>query len=270
MYRVGTSGWRYAGWRGDFYPSGLPQRAELAYAAERLSSLEINGSFYSLQRPSSYQRWHDETPDDFCFAVKGGRFVTHMRRLRDVESALGNFFASGVLALGPKLGPFLWQLPARMSYDAELIDGFLSLLPRTTAEVAALGARHDEKIRTDRIDLEVRDEQPCVHALEVRHDSFADPGFARLLDRHGVACVLADNAGVWPSFDLDTAAFSYLRLHGGTELYTSGYGPAALDAWAERCRERAQGGRDVYVYFDNDARGHAPRDACALRRRLSP
>ena len=268
MYRIGTSGWRYAGWRGDFYPTGLPQRAELAYAAEYLSSLEINGSFYSLQRPSSYQLWHDETPEDFCFAVKGGRFITHMRRLHNVESALANFFASGVLALGAKLGPFLWQLPARVPYDVGVLDAFLAMLPRTSVEIAALGQRHDDRLGPGRIDVEVRHDQPCRHALEVRHESFALPGFADLLARHGVACVLADNAGVWPSLDLDTADFSYLRLHGDAELYTSGYGPAALDAWAQRCRERARGGRDVYVYFDNDARGHAPRDALELRRRL--
>ncbi len=113
--RVGISGWRYAGWRGDFYPAGLPQRRELEYAAAWLTSIEINGSFYSLQRPDSYRRWRAETPDGFVFAVKGGRFITHLKRLQDVETPLANFFASGVLALGPSLGPVLWQLPERGS-----------------------------------------------------------------------------------------------------------------------------------------------------------
>lgn len=273
MFRIGTSGWRYAGWRGDFYPVGLRQRDELDYAASRFTGLEINGSFYSLQRPTSYARWHAETPDGFCFAVKGGRFITHMRRLRDVESALGNFFGSGVLALGAKLGPVLWQLPASFGFDAGTIEGFLRLLPRTHAQVAAVAAGHDAKLKPDRRDLEVRPglaDRPVQHALEVRHPSFADPAFADLLARSGVACVLADNAGRWPTLDRDTADFSYLRLHGDTELYTSGYSPQALDEWAAICRDRSAGGRDVHVYFDNDAAGHAPHDAAALLDRLAP
>src|SRR4051812_28239238 len=132
--RVGISGWTYAGWRGDFYPRGLPHRRELAYAAERLDTVEINGSFYSLQRPTSYQSWREQTPDDFVFAVKVGWFVTHMKRLRDVEQPLANFFGSGVLALGPKLGPVLWQLPERFEYDADLLASFFRLLPRTVRE----------------------------------------------------------------------------------------------------------------------------------------
>ena len=270
MYRVGISGWRYPSWRGDFYPVGLPQRSELAYVAERLSSVEINGSFYSLQRPTSYRRWYDETPPGFVFAVKGGRFITHMLRLRSIETAMANFFASGVLALGDKLGPFLWQLPASLPFERDRIEGLLALLPRTSTELAALGARHDDKLRPDRVDLEVRQERECRHAVEVRHPSYADPAFAELLRAHDVACVLADNAGIWPEFDLDTAAgFSYLRLHGDTELYASGYDRRSLRQWADRCGERAAGGRDVHVYFDNDAHGRAPHDAVALRRLLA-
>ena len=142
--RVGISGWRYAGWRGDFYPKGLAQRRELEYASQRLTSIEINGSFYSLQRPSSYASWRDETPDGFVFAVKGGRYVTHLKRLVDVETPLANFFASGVLALGPKLGPVLWQLPENLRFDADVLDAFFALLPRTTGEAATLSERHDD------------------------------------------------------------------------------------------------------------------------------
>ena len=136
MTRVGISGWRYAPWRGDFYPADLPQRRELEYAASQLTSIEINGSFYSLQRPSSYAKWRSEVPDDFVFAVKGGRFITHMKRLRDIEAPLANFFASGVLALDQTLGPILWQLPANFPYDEQVLADFFALLPRTTTEAA--------------------------------------------------------------------------------------------------------------------------------------
>ena len=268
--RVGISGWTYAGWRGDFYPRGLPQRGELAYAAERLDSVEINGSFYSLQRPTSYESWREQTPDDFVFAVKGGRFVTHMKRLRDVEQPLANFFGSGVLALGPKLGPVLWQLPERLEYDAELLASFFRLLPRTVREVAALARKHDAKLKPDRaLTTAPRGlgDRPVRHALEFRSRSFCtDEAFA-LLREHDVACVVADTAGRWPMAEAVTSDLVYVRLHGDTELYASGYSDEALDRWADKCRawsERA----DVVVYFDNDAKGFAPHDAVRLRERL--
>jgi uncharacterized protein YecE (DUF72 family) len=147
--RVGISGWTYPGWRGDFYPAGLPHRAELGYAAERLTSIEINGSFYSLQRPSSYARWREESPEGFVFAVKGGRFITHMKRLRDVDAPLANFYASGVLALRDRTGPFLWQLPPTLGFDADLLDDFLGRLPRTSDEAATLAQRHDGRLEGD-------------------------------------------------------------------------------------------------------------------------
>ena len=283
--RVGTSGWVYPPWRGVFYPKGLPHRAELAHLAGLLNSVEINGSFYSLQRPSSYQTWAAQTPDDFVFAVKGSRFVTHMKRLRDVEVALPTFFASGLLALGPKLGPLLWQLPPTMAFDAELLDEFLGGLPRGTGAAAELAARHDERL-AGRAHTTTDADRPLRHALEVRHPSFAHPELVALLRAHGVALVVADSAGTWPFLDDVTADFVYVRLHGDAELYTSGYTDRALDGWAERVRawrdgrcpvtehtiagagpERA-GGRDVHVYFDNDAKVHAPRDAIGLSRRL--
>ena len=266
--RIGISGWTYAGWRGDFYPRGLVQRKELAYAAERLSSIEINGSFYSLQRPTSYASWREQTPDDFVFAVKGGRFITHLKKLAGVETALANFFASGVLALGPKLGPFLWQLPPTLSYDPGRLRDFFALLPRTTTEAAALAAQHDAKVPDDRALTTTDASHPLRHALEVRHESFRTDATYDLLREHDVALVVADTAGRWPLIQQVTSDFMYLRLHGDKELYASGYSSQALDHWASRCLEWAGTGLDVYVYFDNDIKGFAPHDARALMGRV--
>lgn len=266
--RVGISGWTYPSWRGDFYPRGLPHRLELAYAAERLTSVEINGSFYSLQRPISYLRWREQTPAGFEFAVKGGRFITHLRRLAGVETALANFFASGVLALGDKLGPILWQLPARMRFDAGLLADFFDLLPRWTTEAAALAARHDEKVPADRALVTTALRRRLRHALEARHESFVGREAAELLREHDIGTVLADSAGHWPVIDDDTSDFRYVRLHGDAELYASGYSGEALDRWTRRCLGWREEGRDVFVYFDNDARGHAPHDAVELLRRV--
>ncbi len=267
--RIGISGWRYAGWRGSFYPPGLAQRRELAYAGERFSSIEINGSFYSLQRPSSYATWRAETPDDFLFAVKGGRFITHMKKLAGVETALANFFASGLLALGPKMGPLLWQLPPMLRFDAERLAAFFALLPRTTTTAASLAAQHDEKVPVDRALTTTEGERPLRHALEVRHDSFVTPQAVEILRKHDVALVVADTAGKWPLAEEFTSDFMYVRLHGSDELYVSGYTDEALDRWAERIRGWLGRGLDTYVYFDNDAKVHAPYDAMSLIQRLS-
>ncbi len=267
--RVGVSGWRYPSWRGDFFPEGLRQRDELAYLAERMSSAEINGSFYSLQRPTSYQRWREVTPPGFLFAVKGGRFITHLKRLRAVEQPLANFFASGVLTLNEKLGPVLWQLPATARFDADLLEAFLTLLPRTTTQAAALATRHDAKVTADAAVTTTDRRRGLRHALEVRHESFRDPQAFRILRRHQVALVLADSAGRWPVIEERTSNLTYVRLHGHTKLYASGYSPASLDRWAERCLTWAASGQDVHVYFDNDARGRAPHDALALQSRVN-
>jgi uncharacterized protein YecE (DUF72 family) len=279
--RIGISGWRYPPWRGLFYPVGLPQRRELEYASRQLPTIEINGSFYSLQRPEYYAEWHRETPDGFVFAVKGGRFITHMLKLSGVEGALANFFASGVANLKDKLGPFLWQLPPMLRYQPERIDRFLALLPRDTDEAAALAARHDAKVE-GRTALDFGRCRPLRHAIEVRHESFRDPTFIASLRRHRVALVVADTAGKWPCFEDVTADFVYVRLHGDTELYVSGYGKRALERWRDRItcwragREpadavrasaiapRPRAARDVYCYFDNDAKVRAPVDAQRL------
>ncbi len=266
--RIGISGWTYPGWRGDFYPKGLPQRSELGYAASRLSSIEINGSFYSLQRPSSYAKWRDETPADFVFAVKGGRFITHMKRLSGVEAPLANFFASGVLALGTKLGPLLWQLPENLTFDAELVEGFLAQLPRSSTEAGRLAERHDGRLTGDRVHTAAEVERPLRHAMEVRSTSFVDERYFALLRKYDVASVVADTAGRWPFIDERTTDFEYVRLHGDAELYASGYSGSALDKWADRCRTWLDDGRDVFVYFDNDSKGYAPHDAQELISRL--
>jgi uncharacterized protein YecE (DUF72 family) len=232
-----------------------------------MSTVEINGSFYSLQRPTSYQSWYRETPDDFVFAVKGGRFITHMKRLADVATPLANFFASGVLALGTKLGPVLWQLPPSLGYDAERLAGFFAQLPRSTAEAAWLARRHDERMK-GRAWFDVTEDRPLRHALEVRHRSFLDPGFVALLREHSVALVVADTAGRWPLIRAVTADIVYVRLHGDVELYTSGYTDEALDAWAASIRVWTDAGHDVYVYFDNDVKVRSPVDAMSLADRL--
>jgi uncharacterized protein YecE (DUF72 family) len=265
--RIGISGWRYPPWRGVFYPDGLPQAQELAFASRRVRSVEINGSFYSLQRPSSYRHWRAETPDDFVFAVKGGRFLTHHKKLRDCAGPLANFLASGVLALEEKLGPILWQLPPQLPFDAERLETFFALLPRSTAAAAEIARGHDQRLRHG-AHLEVERDRPLRHALEVRHESFDDPAFVRLLRRADVAVCVADTAGKWPLLDAVTSSFVYVRLHGDKRLYVSGYGRAALDDWATRIRAWSAGGRDVFVYFDNDVKVRAPFDAMNLAARL--
>lgn len=265
---IGVSGWRYARWRGDFYPRGLAQRRELEYVAQRMTSVELNGSFYSLQRPSSYRAWAEQTPEDFVLAVKGSRYITHLKRLVDVEQPLANFLASGVLALGHRLGPLLWQLPERVTYDRDTVEAFLRRLPRTTTEAAELARRHDDRVKPDRSHTETDADRPLRHALEFRSPSFDVPGLYAQLRDHGVACVVADTAGRWPRVDRDTEGFRYVRLHGETELYTSGYTDESLDRWAERIRSWTSAGQDVHCYFDNDAAGHAPYDAERLLARV--
>ena len=231
--RIGISGWRYAPWRGVFYPPGWPQRNELAYAARMLPTIEINGSFYSLQRPESFAEWHDATPDDFVFAVKGSRYMTHMLRLKDVRTPLANFFASGLLGLRGKLGPLLWQFPPQMAFDADRFAAFFELLPRDTEAARALARQHDARL-TGRAAMAIDRRRRLRHAVEIRHPSFADPAFIALLRRHRIALVVADTAGRWPLLEDLTADFVYLRLHGDHELYATGYGDAALDRWSER------------------------------------
>nr|WP_236797070.1 DUF72 domain-containing protein [Amycolatopsis sp. GM8] len=263
--RIGTSGWRYPPWRGTFYPRGLAQRRELEYLSRRMNTAEINGSFYSLQRPERYRAWCAETPDDFVFAVKGGRFITHMKRLSDVKVPLANFFASGVLALGPKLGPILWQLPPALAFDAARFADFFALLPRSTREAAELAKEHDDKLKAE-AHTDPGGDRPLRHAVEVRHPSFRCAEYVNLLRDNGIASVVADSAGTWITLEEVTADFLYVRLHGDEVLYASGYSERSLRRWATRIRAWQGNRRDAYVYFDNDAEAHAPADAIALAR----
>lgn len=282
--RVGISGWTYPPWRGVFFPKGLSQKKELEYAASIFQTIEINGTFYSLQRPSSYQSWADRTPQDFMFSVKGPRYITHMLRLRNVEAPLANFFASGILKLGAKLGPILWQLPPSFKYSRELIESFLALLPRDTHEAIELGKKHDDMVE-GRSFLETDQNRPLRHAMEIRHPSFVVPEFIALLRKYKVALVCADTVE-WPRLMDVTSDFVYCRLHGSEVLYSSGYSNAAIEEWAGRVAAWATDGessdgdfastkraairakRDVFVYFDNDAKVRAPRDAKRLQARM--
>lgn len=278
--RIGVSGWNYDGWRGDFYPDDLPRREELRYAGERFDTLEVNGTFYRLASAEQCARWRDAVPADVVLAVKGSRFITHNKKLADAGTALANFLASGILALDAKLGPILWQLPEQLHFDAERVEGFLAALPHDTETAAELARGHDERV-----------EEPAYgdgrnhrlrHVLEVRHPSYLCEELAAIARRHGVALAFS-HAREWPYTEEVTAGFVYVRLHGPGEVYASSYGEEELRSWARRLHQwRAaeqpadartitdrtppeRQGRDVYVYFDNDAGGHAPRNATRLR-----
>lgn len=283
--RIGISGWRYRGWRGVFYPPKLAHRKELQFAAETFSSVEINGTFYSLQRPSSFERWRDETPNNFEFAVKGPRYITHFLKLKNVQAPLANFLASGVLLLGEKLGPFLWQFPPNFRFDPVRLGEFLARLPRDVAAAQRMARRHEKWLRGEKVAFETGPlHHRLRHAVEIRHESFVVPEFVELLRKHDVALVCADTVE-WPRLTDVTSDFAYCRLHGSEELYASGYDGKALDHWAAWIRIWARGDqpaenrilsqavrrkpRDVYVYFDNDAKVRAPFDALALMKRLA-
>jgi uncharacterized protein YecE (DUF72 family) len=281
--RIGISGWTYAPWRGVFYPKGLPQKRELEYAAQQFRSIEINATFYGMQRPDAFASWTVQTPDDFVFAVKGPRFITHMKRLLAAETPLANFIASGLLRLERKLGPILWQFPPNFAFDPERIEAFLRLLPHDTRAAARLGRRHDNRLKAPAW-LNVDAERPMRHAFEIRHESFRSREFIDLLRHYDVALVCADTVD-WPRLMDVTSDFVYCRLHGSEELYASGYDDAVLDEWARRVAAWARGRepddteriganaskrrRDVYLYFDNDKKVRAPDDARRLIERVT-
>jgi uncharacterized protein YecE (DUF72 family) len=259
---IGISGWRYAPWRGKFYPPGLAQARELDYASRQLPTIEINGSFYSLQRPESYAAWYAATPPGFLFAVKGNRFITHMLKLKDIDGPLANVLASGVFALREKLGPFLWQFPEMVRFDPERFEHFLSILPQDTDAGLALARQYQSRME-GKVFVETIEQRPMRHAVEIRHESFRDARFIALLRKYNVALVVADTAGKWPYMDDVTADFVYIRLHGDKELYASGYDDEATARWAARIQAWSANG-DVYCYFDNDIKVHAPYDAQRL------
>jgi uncharacterized protein YecE (DUF72 family) len=286
--RVGISGWTYPGWRGTFYPPSLLQRAEMDYAASRFPSVEVNGSFYSLQRAASFRSWYERCADDFVFAIKGSRFITHMKQLNDPEQPLANFFAQGLLELGPKLGPILWQFSPRFRWNPEKLEPFLAMLPRTHADAAALAAGHDHRVKDPSTTAHPPDRR-IRYAVEIRHESFLVSEFVALLREHDAALVVSGTAGEYPLIEEPTTDFMYLRLHGAEAMYAGSYSDLELDRWADRIRHWARGGqpddaatitatrpnrlpgtqgRDVFVYFDNDQKTKAPFDARRLMERL--
>jgi uncharacterized protein YecE (DUF72 family) len=259
--RIGLSGWAYKHWRGDFYPPELRQADELSYAAARFPTLEINRTFYSLVEPRNMSDWRDRVPRDFRFAVKGSRFITHNKKLSDIEKPMARFLASGLVELEEKLGPILWQLAPNLRFNRDRVEQFMAALPRK------LGNR---RLR---------------HVIEPRHESFFAPDLARMARDHNVAIALSHSSG-WPFTEELTAGFVYIRLHGPRALYSSAYSQRELEGWAHRIKVWAAGNepndarrltdleppprkrRDVYVYFDNDSGGHAPRQAMNLIRLL--
>lgn len=283
---IGISGWRYTPWRGDFYPKGLTHKRELQFASRAVNSIEINGSFYALQRPERYAQWYAETPAGFVFSVKAPRFITHIKRLRDIHKPLANFFASGVLELKEKLGPILWQFPPNFKFDPQLFESFLEQLPHDTEQAAALARQHEPRLN-GHASMKAYGKKPLRHAVEIRHESFVDPAFVRLLKRYNTALVIADTAGKWPYREDLTSDFVYLRLHGAEELYASGYTPQALKRWGDRIeawyhgqqpadsqliaprqKPKTRRAREIFCYFDNDIKVRAPFDARRLLERL--
>ena len=285
MIYIGISGWRYAPWRGTFYPKGWPQRRELEFASRVLSSIELNGSFYGLQTPASYSRWYAETPPGFIFSIKGSRTITHEHRLQNVNEPLADFFASGLFSLKEKLGPILWQLPPSLPYDHKTLESFLKLLPRNHTESLDL-SRRTRALKTDEGQAGMEINYSLRHCLEVRHPSFLQESFVDLLRKHRVGLVIADTAGKWPYFEDLTADFVYIRLHGDGKLYSSGYTEVALGHWATRIRAWSEGrtpvdshsistqppppaaSRNVYCYFNNSVKVKSPFNARQLIKKL--
>lgn len=286
VIRTGISGWRYAGWRGAFYPPQLTQARELAFTSRALQTIEINGSHYALQTPASYQAWYEATPQEFMFSVKAPRYVTHILRLRGDKcaTAIANFFASGLFNLREKLGPILWQFPPSFRFDAELFEAFLRSLPSDTASAAAIARKHDTHVRHTCLNIDRN--RPMRHAIEIRHPSFCDETFVHMLRKYRAALVFSDSTARWPYAEDVTADFIYMRLHGSETLYGGAYADAALDRWAQRIKTWSSGSeprdaqriaakspkskttRDVFCYLDNDKKVQAPFDAARLISRL--
>jgi uncharacterized protein YecE (DUF72 family) len=241
--RIGIGGWTYAPWRGVFYPEKLPQAKELEYASRQLTAIEINATFYGRQKPKSWETWKKTVPDGFQFAIKGSRFCVMRSKLCEGAEGIGNFFAQGFAALGPKLGPILWQFAARRKFDADDIAGFIDLLP--------------EKL--DGIELR--------HAIEPRHESFRDDKFFQLCRDRNIAIVFEDSDD-YPLIEADTANFAYARLQRMNEDVPTGYDQAALDGFAARARQWREDGRDAYIFMINGAKVRAPAAALALQERL--
>lgn len=278
------SGWTYPEWRGGFYPKGLVQKKELHFASRQLNSIEINGTFYSLQKPESFTRWHDDTPENFVFAIKGPQYITHIKRLKEVDDALANFFASGLLCLKQKMGPILWQFPPNVMLKDDRFEKFLKILPYDAKSAARLAKKHTDKVK-GRSFTKVEGNYPVRHAFEFRHASFMDAGFIEMLREYGVAVVMGHAGGERPYIEDVTADFIYARMHGLEPGYKKGYPKEKIDWWAKRVEKWHEGSqpkdaqtvtstkikkvpRDAFIYFDTEAKDYAPLDAIHLSQRL--
>jgi len=240
--RIGIGGWTFEPWRGVFYPDDLTQKRELEYASRKLTSIEINGTYYSSFKPASWAKWRTETPDGFVFAMKASRFCTNRRVLAEAAESVGRFVGQGLVELRDRLGPINWQFMGTKKFDAEDIEAFLKLLPR---EVGGL---------------------PLRHALEVRHPSFKDERFYDLCRKYNAAIVYAHDED-FPEIDEPTADFTYARLMGTQEKVKTGYKPAELDQWAKKAKAWAKRG-DAFVYIISGAKVRNPAAAQALIERI--
>jgi len=283
---IGMSGWTFPGWRGGFYPKGLVQKKELEYASRQVNSIEINGTFYSLQKPESFQKWHDETPEDFVFSVKAPQYITHIKRLKDVEEPLANFLASGLLCLGEKMGPVLWQFPPNVMLKDDRFEKFLKILPFDSRAAARLAKGHSSKVAGRNFTRALGD-FPMRHAFEFRNDSFVNEAFIEMLREYNVAVVFAHSGMTSPYMEDLTADFIYARMHGQEAKFKKGYTPESME-WLKKRVELWTAGtqpadahcvleakpkkiqRDAYIYFDNEAKETAPLNAVHLSQRLKP
>lgn len=263
--RTGTAGWVYAPWRDTFFPPGLVQKNELAYASSRLGSIEINATFRANQKPASFAKWAASSRDGFVFSIKGPQLITHIKRLRNCEQELANFFASGPLALGSTLGPFCWQLPPSLHFETAVLESFLKLLPRHTHDYVAIAGKADGRLKSEPY-LITDGVGPIRHAIEVRHPSFDTPELRALLGAYNVALVIPDTLEQ-PGRHL-TADFAYCRLQGPATPGATGYAPADITAWADQIGAWTSTGRDVFAYFVHEDKLHAPANAIALRQAL--
>ena len=282
--RIGMSGWTFEGWRGDFYPKGLPQKKELEFASRKVNSIEVNGTFYALQKPPTFRRWYEETPEDFCFSIKAPQYITHVKRLKDVDEAVANFFASGLFCLKEKLGPILWQFPPNVTLKDDRFERFLELLPYDSKSAIGISKKHSSKM-DGRSELSLAGDRPIRHAFEFRHPSFQNPEFIELLRKYGVAIVFAHSGLKSPYMEDITADFIYARMHGQELQYKNGYPRDVLSWWADRVALWTKGKepkdalcvseekpkaikRDAFVYFDTEEKAYAPSDALKLAQRL--
>lgn len=267
---VGISGWTYEGWQGTFYPDDLPKKKELEYASRQLTSLEVNGTFYSLQKPHSFQAWYDQTPENFPLALKGPQYLTHIRRLKEIDEPLANFFASGLLCLKEKLGPILWQFPPNVMLKDDRFEKFLELLPHDGKSAAKLAKKHGEKVE-GREFTTVKENFPVRHAFEFRHPSFLNRDFLSLMREHNVAFVVAHEGGEKaPYLEEPTADFMYVRLHGEGKKFAKGYPESQIATWEKKVKRWNKTGLDVFLYFSNEAKVYSPAGAMKLIKLLHP